>query len=159
VHPPASRTARGGEKVIATNRRARADYAVEETLEAGLALVGSEVKSLRAGAVQMSDGYALPRGGELFLHNLRIAPYAAAVLFPHEPTRPRKLLLHRAELDRWSAKVRERGYSIVPLVLYFKGGLAKVRLGLVKGKTHEDRREDIKQRETQRELDRHLRRR
>ena len=148
-----------GEKVIATNRRARADYSIEETLEAGLALVGSEVKSLRQGSVQMSDGYALPRGGELFLHNLRIAPYGAANLFPHEPTRPRKLLLHRAELDRWAAKVRERGYSIVPLVLYFKGGRAKVQLGLVKGKTHEDRREDIKQRETKREMDRVLRRR
>jgi SsrA-binding protein len=148
-----------GEKVIATNRKARADYSVEETLEAGLALLGSEVKSLREGAVQMSDGYALPRGGELFLHNLRIAPYGAAALFPHEPTRARKLLMHRAELDRWAAKVRERGYSIVPLVLYFKGGRAKVRLGLVKGKTHEDRRQDIKQRETKREMDRLVRRR
>jgi SsrA-binding protein len=159
VQSPTARAERTGEKVIATNRRARADYAVEETLEAGLALLGSEVKSLRAAAVQMSDGYALPRGGELFLHNLRIAPYGAATLFPHEPTRPRKLLLHRAELDRWAAKVRERGYSIVPLVLYFKGGRAKVQLGLVKGKTHEDRREDIKQRETKREMDRELRRR
>ncbi|HXX29634.1 MAG TPA: SsrA-binding protein SmpB [Myxococcaceae bacterium] len=156
---PASRDAPAAEKVIATNRRARADYAVEETLEAGLALLGSEVKSLRAGAVQMSDGYALPRGRELFLHNLRISPYQAATLFPHEPTRPRKLLLHRAELDRWSARVRERGYSIVPLVLYFKGGRAKVRLGLVKGKTHQDRRQDIQRRETQRELDRLVRRR
>jgi SsrA-binding protein len=148
-----------GEKVIATNRKAKADYSVEETLEAGLALLGSEVKSLRAGSVQMSDGYALPRGGELFLHNLHIAPYGSAALFPHEPTRARKLLMHRAELDHWAAKVRERGYSIVPLVLYFKGGRAKVRLGLVKGKTHEDRRQDIKQRETKREMDRMLRRR
>ncbi len=105
-------------------------------------------------------GYALPnKGGELFLHNLRIGAYGAASLFPHEPTRARKLLLHRAELDRWAAKVRERGYSIVPLVLYFKGGRAKVQLGLVKGKTHEDRRQDIKQRETKREMDRMLRRR
>ncbi len=159
MHTRGTKAAPEGEKVIATNRRARADYSVEERLEAGLALVGSEVKSLRAGAVQMSDGYALPKGGELFLHNLRIAPYGAAALFPHEPTRARKLLLHRAELDRWAAKVRERGYSIVPLVLYFKGGRAKVQLGLVKGKTHEDRREDIKQRETKREMDRVLRRR
>lgn len=154
-----SKAVASGEKVIATNRKARGDYSVEETLEAGLALLGSEVKSLRAGSVQMSDGYALPRGGELFLHNLHIAPYGAAALFPHEPTRARKLLLHRAELDRWAAKVRERGYSIVPLQLYFKGGRAKVQLGLVKGKTHEDRREDIKQRETKREMDRMLRRR
>ena len=154
-----SKAVASGEKVIATNRRARADYSVEETLEAGLSLLGSEVKSLRAGSVQMSDGYALPRGDELFLHNLHIAPYGAAVLFPHEPTRARKLLMHRAELDHWAAKVRERGYSIVPLVLYFKGGRAKVKLGLVKGKTHEDRRQDIKQRETKREMDRMLRRR
>jgi len=160
MRSPSAKAAASGEKVIATNRKARADYSVEETLEAGLALVGSEVKSLRAGSVQMSDGYALPnKGGELFLHNLRIAPYGAANLFPHEPTRARKLLLHRAELDRWAAKVRERGYSIVPLVLYFKGGRAKVQLGLVKGKTHEDRRQDIKQRETKREMDRLLRRR
>ena len=156
---PSTKAVASGEKVIATNRRARADYSIDETLEAGLSLLGSEVKSLRAGSVQMSDGYALPRGNELFLHNLHIAPYGSAVLFPHEPTRARKLLLHRAELDRWAAKVRERGYSIVPLVLYFKGGRAKVQLGLVKGKTHEDRREDIKQRETKREMDRMLRRR
>jgi SsrA-binding protein len=148
-----------GEQVIATNRKARGQYAVEDTLEAGLVLSGSEVKSLRAGAVQMADAYALPRGDELFLQSLRIAPYGAAVAFPHDPVRPRKLLLHRAELDRWAARVRERGYSIVPLVLYFKKGKAKVQLGLVRGKTHEDRREDIKERDTRREMDRALRRR
>jgi len=148
-----------GELVVATNRKARAAYTVEETLEAGLVLAGSEVKSLRAGSVQMADAYAQPRSGELFLHSLRIAPYAAAAAFPHDPVRPRKLLLHRAELDRWEARVRERGYSIVPLVLYFKKGKAKVQLGLVRGKTHEDRREDIKERDTRREMDRALRRR
>jgi SsrA-binding protein len=148
-----------GEQVIATNRKARAAYTVEDTLEAGLALLGSEVKSLRAGNVQMADAYAFPRGGELFLESLRIAPYGAAAAFPHDPVRPRKLLLHRAELDRWGARVRERGYSIVPLVLYFKGGKAKVQLGLVRGKTHEDRRQDIKERDTRREMDRALRRR
>lgn len=148
-----------GELVVATNRKARASYTVEDTVEAGLALLGSEVKSLRAGAVQMADAFAQPRKGELFLHSLRIAPYGAAAAFPHDPVRPRKLLLHRAELDRWEAKVRERGYSIVPLVLYFKKGKAKVQLGLVRGKTHEDRREDIKERDTRREMDRALRRR
>jgi len=148
-----------GEQVIATNRKARAAYSVEDTLEAGLVLLGSEVKSLRAGSVQMADAYAYPRGDELFLESLRIAPYGAATAFPHDPVRPRKLLLHRAELDRWAARVRERGYSIVPLVLYFKAGKAKVQLGLVRGKTHEDRREDIKERETRREMDRALRRR
>jgi SsrA-binding protein len=148
-----------GELVVATNRKARAAYTIEDTVEAGLALMGSEVKSLRAGAVQMADAFAQPRGGELYLHSLRIAPYAAASPFPHDPVRPRKLLLHRAELDRWEAKVRERGYSIVPLVLYFKKGKAKVQLGLVRGKTHEDRREDIKERDTRREMDRAMRRR
>lgn len=148
-----------GEQIIATNRKARGAYTVEDTLEAGLALLGSEVKSLRAGNVQIADAYAYPRGRELFLESLRIAPYGAAVAFPHDPVRPRKLLLHRAELDRWTARVRERGYSIVPLVLYFKGGRAKVQLGLVRGKTHEDRREDIKERDTRREMDRALRRR
>ena len=103
--------------------------------------------------------FAQPRGGELYLHSLRIAPYSAAAAFPHDPVRPRKLLLHRAELDRWGAKVQERGYSIVPLVLYFKKGKAKVQLGLVRGKTHEDRREDIKERDTRREMDRAMRRR
>jgi SsrA-binding protein len=148
-----------GELVVATNRKARAAYTIEDTVEAGLALMGSEVKSLRAGAVQMADAFAQPRAGELYLHSLRIAPYGAAAAFPHDPVRPRKLLLHRAELDRWEAKVRERGYSIVPLVLYFKKGKAKIQLGLVRGKTHEDRRQDIKERDTRREMDRAMRRR
>ncbi|HZJ52652.1 MAG TPA: SsrA-binding protein SmpB [Myxococcaceae bacterium] len=148
-----------GELVVATNRKARAAYSIEDTVEAGLALMGSEVKSLRAGAVQMADAFAQPRGGELYLHSLRIAPYAAAVAFPHDPVQQELPGTHRAELDRWEAKVRERGYSIVPLVLYFKKGKAKVQLGLVRGKTHEDRREDIKERDTRREMDRAMRRR
>ena len=148
-----------GELVVATNRKARAAYTIEDTVEAGLALMGSEVKSLRGGAVQMADAFAQPGGGQRYLHPLGIAPCAAAAAFPHDPVRPRRLLLHRAELDRWEAKVRERGYSIVPLVLYFKKGKAKVQLGLVRGKTHEDRREDIKERDTRREMDRAMRRR
>lgn len=145
--------------VVAENRRARFDYQIDERMEAGLALTGSEVKSLRDGTAQLSDAYAQPQKGELYLLNARIGPYNPASSFGHPALRARKLLLHRAELDRWSAKVRERGYSIIPLVLYFKNGRAKVELGLCRGKTHEDRREDIKRRDTQRELDRALRRR
>ncbi|NVJ28066.1 MULTISPECIES: SsrA-binding protein SmpB [Myxococcus] len=152
----------GGEqgiKVVAENRRARFDYTVDEKVEAGLELTGSEVKSLRQGEANLSDAYALPKGSELFLLNAHIGSYKSASVFDHFPTRGRKLLMHRAEIDRWTTKVRERGYSIIPLVLYFKQGRAKVELGLCRGKTHEDRRHDIKERETKREMDRAVRRR
>ena len=149
-----------GVKIIAENRRARFDYAVEDKLEAGLQLLGSEVKSLREGTANLADSYALPnKDGELYLLNAHIGTYNPAKFFGHEPTRGRKLLLHKAEIEKWSQKVRERGYSIIPLVLYFKNGRAKVELGLCRGKTHEDRRQDIKERETKRELDRAVRRR
>jgi SsrA-binding protein len=154
---------RGGEKdgirVIAENRRARFDYTVEDTLEAGLQLTGSEVKSLREGTANLSDAYALPKGPDLFLMNAHIGPWKPASQFGHEPLRPRKLLMHRAEIDRWGAKVRERGYTIIPLMLYFRRGKAKVELGLGRGKTHEDRRHTIKERETKREIQREVRRR
>lgn len=157
---PDSKKARDeGIRVVAQNKRAKFDYSVEETVEAGLELVGSEVKSLREGTVNLGDAYALPKGSELFLLNARVGSYGPSTHFTHEPTRSRKLLLHRAEIDRWAAKVRERGYSIIPLMLYFKNGRAKVQLGLCRGKTHEDRRQDIKARETQREMDRAVRRR
>ncbi len=149
-----------GTKLIAQNKRARFDYAVEEKLEAGIQLLGSEVKSIREGTVNLADSYALPtKQGELFLHNMRIGPYNPSALFAHEALRTRKLLLHRNELDKWAIKVRERGYSIIPLSVYFKDGKAKVELALCRGKTHEDRREDIKERETKREMDRATRRR
>jgi SsrA-binding protein len=148
-----------GVKVIAENRKARASYTVDEKLEAGLQLQGSEVKALREGTANLSDAYALPKGSELYLLNAHIGSYKPANVFTHEPTRGRKLLLHRTEIDRWAAKVRERGYSIIPLVLYFKNGRAKVELGLCRGKTHEDRRQDIKERETKREMEREVRRR
>lgn len=146
-------------KVIAENRRARFDYTVDEKLEAGLALTGSEVKSLRDGTANLSDAYAVPKKGELYLLNARIGTYKPASFFDHVPTRARKLLLHRVELDRWTVKVNERGYSIIPLVLYFKNGRAKVELGLCRGKTHEDRRQTIKERESKREMERAIRRR
>ncbi|OJH34700.1 SsrA-binding protein SmpB [Cystobacter ferrugineus] len=152
-------TGEPGIKIITENRKARASYSVDEKLEAGLMLTGSEVKALRAGTVNLSDAYALPKGDELYLLNAHIGTYNPSSFFSHEPLRGRKLLLHREQLDRWMAKVRERGYSIIPLLMYFKQGRAKVELGLCRGKTHEDRRQDIKERETKREMDRAMRRR
>jgi SsrA-binding protein len=151
----------GGEglKVVATNRRARFDYQVEDTYEAGLALTGSEVKSLRAGTVSLSDSYAQPRGSELFLVNCRIGEYGPAAHFGHAPLRERRLLMGRAEIDKVRGKVEQRGYTLVPLSIYFKGGWAKVELGLARGRKHEDRRDAIAERETRREMDRALSRR
>ncbi len=148
-----------GEKLICENRRARFDYQIDDTIEAGLQLTGSEVKALRAGEASLSDSYAQPEKNELFLCNAHIGAYKAASNFSHTPIRKRKLLLHRVEIDRWATKVKERGYSIVPLVMYFKDGKAKIRLGLGKGKTGLDRRDTIKDREAKREMDRGMRRR
>lgn len=145
-----------GEKSVATNRRARFDYQIEDAWEAGLALTGSEVKSLREGNVNLSDAYAQPKGNELYLVNCRIGEYKQAAHFGHAPLRDRKLLLHRAELDRIKGKVEQRGYTLVPLRIYFKEGWAKVELGLGKGRAHEDRRDAIAERETRREMDRAL---
>src|SRR5512141_291766 len=143
-----------GEKVVATNRRARFDYQIEDAWEAGLVLTGSEVKSLREGNVNLSDAYAAPRGEELFLLNCRIGEYKQAAHFGHAPLRDRKLLMNRAEIDRIRGKVEQRGYTLVPLRIYFKAGWAKVELGLARGRTHEDRRDAIAERETDRALGR-----
>jgi SsrA-binding protein len=139
-------------KIIATNRRARFEYEVLERFEAGIALVGPEVKSLRAGKVSLVDAYAVVRRGEVYLLNLHISPYAQASRENPEPRRERKLLLHRREIQRLAAKVAERGFTLVPLALYWKGGRAKVELGLVRGKRMHDKRETIRRRETEREL-------
>ncbi len=148
--------AAAGEKVVATNRRARFDYAIEDRWEAGLVLAGSEVKSLREGNVNLSDAYAMPKGDELFLVNCRIGEYKQAAHFGHAPVRDRKLLMRRAEIDRIRSKVEQRGYTLVPLRVYFKEGWAKVELGLAKGRAHEDRRDAIAERESRREMDRAL---
>ena len=145
-----------GGRVAATNRRARFDYQIEESWEAGLVLTGSEVKSLREGNVNLSDAYAQPRGEELFLVNCRIGEYKQAAHFGHEPLRDRKLLMNRAEIARIRGKVEQRGYTLVPLRVYFKEGWAKVELGLGKGRSHEDRRDAIAERESKREMDRAL---
>lgn len=145
-----------GRKSVARNKQAHFHYVIEEKLEAGLALLGAEVKALRAGLANLSDAYAMPRRTELYLHNCRIGPYAAAHQLALDPLRLRKLLLHRREIDDLSTQIQERGYSLIPLEIYFKEGRAKIELALCRGKTHEDRREDIKSRETKREIDRAL---
>ena len=147
----------GGTKRVAENRRARYDFNLGDSYEAGIALMGSEVKALREGNANLSDSYVQPDRGELFVHNLRIGEYKAATHIAHEPLRKRKLLLHRKEIDKIDQKVKERGYTVVPTELYFKGGRAKLRIALATGKTNVDRRQDIKERETKREIDRVIR--
>ena len=142
-------------KVIAKNRRALFDYHVESRVEAGISLTGTEVKSLREGSAQLSDAYAVGQHGELFLLNAQIPPYkAAGPLLNHEPKRTRKLLLHRREIDKLHEQQQRAGYSLIPLSLYFKDGRVKVELGVCKGKTGVDKRDDIAEREAKREMDR-----
>jgi SsrA-binding protein len=145
---------REGEKIIAINRRARHDYFIEETCEAGLVLTGSEVKSLRAGKANLKDSHARIERGEAWLVNAHISEYGPSAQFGHDPTRKRKLLLHAREIDRLTGKVKEKGLTLVPLRMYFKNGRAKVELGVARGKKLYDKRESIKQRETRREMDR-----
>lgn len=141
-------------KVVSSNRRARRNYTVVETVEAGLALLGSEVKSLRDGRLDLKDSYGLIKGGEAYLIGAYIAPYEFAREGGHDPERERKLLLHRREIDRIGGQLAEKGLTLVPLQVYFKDGKAKVELGLAKGKTSYDKRETIKERDHEREMDR-----
>ncbi len=146
-----------GSKSIVSNRRARHDYLILDTLECGLALRGSEVKSLRAGHVQLADAYARVEGHELWLEGVHIAPYAFAHgVGTHDPVRPRKLLAHRDELAKLAARVREERLTLVPLSLYFRDGRAKVELALAKGRRREDKRQAIAERDAQREVARAL---
>jgi SsrA-binding protein len=148
---------RNGYELIADNRKARHDFFVEETLECGLALTGTEVKSLRGHRANLRDSYARIKDGEAYLHGVHISAYAPAGQFTHAETRPRKLLMHRREIDRLWGRVRERGYSLVPLKLYFKNGRAKVELALAKGKRMYDKRESIARKTSRREIERMLR--
>ena len=148
-----------GIKVIATNRKAGRDFHLEDRHEAGLVLMGTEIKSIRAGRVNLSDGYVQPRDGELWLVNVHVAPYDPAGRYGHEPLRPRKLLLHRREIERLASRVRERGYTIVPTRLYLKGGRAKVEIALARGKRKYDKRQAIAKRDAQRDIDRALKER
>ncbi|GFE60923.1 SsrA-binding protein [Geobacter sp. AOG2] len=141
-----------GEKLICNNKKAYHEYFIEEKLEAGVVLQGTEVKSLRCGNVNLTDSFMLIREGEAFLHNLHIAPYDFGNRANHQPDRQRKLLLHRKEITRLYGRVREQGYSVIPLRLYFKDGLVKVEIGLAKGKKLYDKREDLKKKDTQREM-------
>lgn len=146
-------------KPVATNRKAFHDYFIEDKVEAGLVLTGTEVKSLREGRAQLKDSYVQFRGKEAFLVGVHISPYGAGSWTNHPPERDRKLLLHRRELDRWSSAVATSGVSCVPLSLYFKGARAKAELALVKGKKLHDKRDAIRDRELKREADREMGRR
>lgn len=139
---------------VATNREARFRYELSDPVEAGIVLTGSEVKSLRGGGATMKDAYAQIERGEVWLRNLHIAPYKFAGQENHEPERPRKLLLHRREIDRITGKLAERGHSLIPTRIYFSGGRAKVELALGRGKDRGDKRQTIKEREMKREMDR-----
>jgi SsrA-binding protein len=144
-------------KIVATNRKALHDYHIMDRFEAGLQLLGTEIKSIRAGNVNLREGYVVPRDGELWLISVHIADYQPAGRFGHEPRRSRKLLLHRREIDRLISRVQERGYTIIPLRMYLKHGLAKVEIGLARGKRKYDKRAAIAKRDSQRQIERALR--
>ena len=146
-----------GRKFIAQNKKARHDYSILDTYEAGLVLTGSEVKSLRDGKANLSDAYGIVRNGEIFLLNLHISPYERASYNNHEPTRTRKLLLHKREIRRLIGAVERQGLTLVPLELYFKRGVAKVAMALGKGKKQHDKRDAEKQRDADREIARVVR--
>lgn len=142
------------EKVICQNRKAHFNYEILEKFEAGIVLLGSEIKSLRDGGGNLVDSYASVDSGELWLYHAHIAPYGPANQFNHEPTRKRKLLLHRQEIDRLVGKIQEKGLTLIPLSLYFSKGRVKVQLGLGRGKKAHDKRETIKRRDSDRDLSR-----
>lgn len=148
-----------GTKLITSNRKARRDYHVLETFEAGLVLVGTEVKSLRAGKASLAEAYARIEGDEVFLVGAHIPEYSHGNRSNHDPTRSRKLLLHRREIERLRGKTQEKGLTLVPLRLYWRGGRAKVEIALGRGKREFDRRQDVAKREAQREMDRAISRR
>ena len=141
-------------KSVANNRKAYHDYFVEEKFEAGIQLAGTEVKSIRQGAVNLKDSFAIVKDGELMVHGMHISPYEKGNIFNKDPMRPRKLLMHKREILRLYAKVKQDGYALVPLSLYLKGPRVKLELGLCKGKKLYDKREDAAARDAKREMDR-----
>ena len=143
---------RGGDRLIATNRKAYHDYFIDDTVEAGLVLVGSEIKSIRAGQVNLRDSYVTTRDGEAWLIGSHIAGYAQASHQDHDPRRERKLLLHRLQIERWRGKAEQKGYTIVPLKLYLKNNRAKLEIGLARGKREYDKREAIARRDSERDI-------
>ena len=147
-------------KIISENRKARHDYTIHEVYEAGIALTGTEVKSLRAGKANMKDSYAqVTRNAEVFVYNLHISPYDHGNIFNHEPMRNRRLLLHRQEINKLIGKVKKKGMALVPLKLYFKHGLVKMELALATGKKLYDKRQDLAKKDAKREMDRALKER
>ena len=148
-----------GVRVVATNRKAYHDYDIEDTIEAGIVLIGSEIKSIRAGRVNLRDSYAIIKDGEVWLLNTHIAPYDPASRFGHEPRRPRKLLLHRRQIARLASRVQEKGYTLIPLRMYIRDNLAKVELALARGKRQYEKRAAIAKREDERRMQRALRER
>ena len=145
-------------KTVATNRKVYHNYHIEDSVEAGIVLTGTEIKSIRAGRVNLGDAYVRVEAGELWLVNVHIARYEAAASLSHEPTRARKLLLHRKQIDSLAGKVLERGFTLVPLRLYIKGSVAKIEVALARGKKLYDKRESIARREVEREIGRAMRR-
>jgi len=148
----------GGEKIVCVNKRARFEYEILEKIEAGMVLKGTEVKSLRQGQASIKEAFAEVRGGEVFLVDSHIPPYVFGNIHNHEPKRPRKLLLKGREIKRLAGKLAEKGLTLVPTKIYFRRGKAKIELGLGRGKKTRDKRETIRQREAQREMDREIRR-
>lgn len=146
-------------KVIATNRKARHEYEILQTFEAGLSLVGSEVKSMRAGKVTLKDAYAIPKGNEIFLLNMHISPYDKTGYSGHDPERPRKLLLHAKEIGKLTSMTETKGVTLIPLKVYFRGKYAKVELGICRGKKAHDKRAAIMERDIRRDMEREIKRR
>ena len=149
-----------GIKIAAENRKARHDYSIHETFEAGIELVGTEVKALRAGKANLKDAYAqITKSAEVYLYNLHVSPYEQGNQFNQEPLRPRRLLLHRAEIRRLIGKVKEKGYTLVPLKLYFSRGRVKLELALATGKKSYDKRQSLAEKDAKREMDRTMKER
>jgi SsrA-binding protein len=147
---------KGSGKVVAQNKKANHDFFIEETLEAGIVLQGTEIKSIRNGRVNMKDSFARVSNGEVFLHNLHISPYEQGNIHNHEPTRVRKLLLHKKQIAKLIGETQQAGYSLVPIKIYLKDGYAKVLIGLGKGKKKYDKREDLKRKQMKRDVARAL---
>lgn len=148
-----------GFKVVAQNKKARHDYHIEETYEAGLVLTGTEIKSIRSGKANLKDSFARIQNGEIYLHNMHVSPYEQGNRYNHDPLRTRKLLLNRKEISKLLGVTKEQGYSLVPLRIYLKNGFAKLELALAKGKKLYDKRETLKKKDAEREVQRAFRER
>jgi SsrA-binding protein len=148
-----------GRKVLAENRKARHDFFIEETYEAGISLAGTEVKSIRQGKVNLKDSYAMVENGEVILYNMHVSPYEQGNIFNKDPLRERKLLLHKNEIARMESMVSQKGYSLVPLALYLKRGMVKLDLAVAKGKKLYDKREDMARKDAEREMEQHFKER